>query len=483
MKSIVEQIFHHASSNGEKIALTDGKASLTYAELVSSTLHARELLSDKYGVSAGDRVILAADKQVEFAPAYLACHLLGATTLPIAPDTNPNRYDLIKSKSTPSLVIGFSEQDSSTRKAELNEFRGSVSALHNDSFSFPILDDIADIIFTTGTTGEPKGVQLSQRNIAAAARNINSFVANSEDDVEMLALPISHSFGLGRMRCALSNGQTLVLQGGFANVKRFFRFIEDYGVNGFGMVPASWALLKRLSGNKIGEYADQIHYIEIGSAPMPLEEKETLIELLPHTRICMHYGLTEASRSSFIEFHSEQSHLDTVGKPTPGMTITIRDEQGVVLPAGARGEICVSGDAVTVGYLGIPNESSFWGDSFRTGDCGYATDNGYITLVGREKEMINVGGKKVSPIEVENVLQEFDFVEDCVCISAPDPSGILGEVVKACIVTSDPSKIDKETIDTMIGSRLEGYKHPAIYQLIDEVPKTSSGKIQRLSLA
>ncbi len=482
VKTIVEQVFAFGKENVDKIALITGKESKTYGKLLNDILIAKRILSEKYGIKKGDRVILAADKQMEFASVYFACHLLEAVTLPIAPDTNPQRYGLIKSKVSPKLVVGFKESDSKGNTVDLKEFIVDDTLAISDVISFPSLDSLADIIFTTGTTGEPKGVQLSHRNLMAAARNINTFINNKPDDVEMLALPIAHSFGLGRMRCALSNGQTLILLGSFANIKRFFRFMREYNVNGFGMVPASWALIKKLSGDEIIKYKDQLKYIEIGSAPMPLEEKKYLIEALPTTRICMHYGLTEASRSAFMEFHEEKEHLNTVGKQSPNMSITIRDESGSELGDGLEGEICVSGDAVTIGYLDLSKEGSFWGDAFRTGDWGIRDSDGYIILKSRKKELINVGGKKVSPIEVEEVLKGIEFVDDCVCIGIPDQEGILGEVVKAFIVTNRPENVSYESIDPLIGNRLEGFKHPVVYSVIEKIPKTSSGKIQRLSL-
>lgn len=510
MRSIVEQVLSYEKTTPNKIAVTDGKKSLTFGELAACISFAMVVLEEEYRLKKGDAVIIAADKQIEFVALYLACHALGIVTLPIAPDTNQKRYRLIKERVKPKLVVGFKDTDNSnnvnnvnnvkTKIVSLSEFSGfaDTDGLNVNSIE---LDDLADIMFTTGTTGEPKGVQLTHRNIAAAARNINTFIRNEPDDVEMIALPISHSFGIGRMRCALSNGQTVVMLGSFANAKRFFHFMEEYKVTGFGMVPASWALLKRLSGMKIQDYADQLHYIEIGSAPMPIEEKHTLIEALPKTRICMHYGLTEASRSAFMEFHECKERLTTIGKQSPNMNITIRDETGKEVPDGSEGEICVSGDAVTKGYLNLPREESFWeegkeGNSsnssnhsdkgnnscFRTGDWGVRDSEGFITLKSRKKELINVGGKKVSPLEIEEVLQTFPFVKDCACVSIPDPEGVLGEVVKAFIVTDTPEKVNHADIDKLIGDKLEGYKHPVIYEVIDEIPKTSSGKVQRLSL-
>ena len=475
MKPIVEQVLGYGETQPDKIALADGKNSISFGQLASSISFAMAILEGEYNLKKGDAVIIAADKQLEFVSLYLACHALGIVTLPIAPDTNPNRYKLIKEKVKPALVVGFKDDGA----VSLSKFSGLADT---DSLETNIeLDDLADIMFTTGTTGEPKGVQLTHRNIAAAARNINTFIGNKNSDVEMIALPISHSFGIGRMRCALSNGQTVIMLGSFANAKRFFRFMEEYKVTGFGMVPASWALLKKLSGMKIGDFKNQLHYVEIGSAPMPIEEKHALMEALPNTRICMHYGLTEASRSAFMEFHEYKEYLSTIGKQSPNMNITIRDENGAEVPDGTEGEICVSGDAVTKGYLSLPKEESFWNDnSFRTGDWGIKDKDGYITLKSRKKELINVGGKKVSPIEVEEVLLRFPFVKDCACIAVPDE--VLGEAVKAFIVTNEPEKVQYEELEKLIGNSLEGYKHPIAYEIIDAIPKTSSGKVQRLKL-
>lgn len=480
MKTIVEQVIGRVLSTPEKTAISNGKLNVSYAELKNMILSARDILLSSFAVKEGDAVIIAADKQLEFVGVYFACHLIGAITLPIAPETNTKRYNIIKNNIKPTLVIGFHDGD--IRSASLSEFSVVKDHASDEEISYPSLDSVADIMFTTGTTGEPKGVQLTHRNIAAAARNINTFVQNNTEDVEMIALPISHSFGIGRMRCALSNGQTVVMLGSFANVKRFFRFMEEFKVTGFGMVPASWALLKKLSAMKIADYRDQLHYIEIGSAPMPIEEKKGLMDVLPDTRICMHYGLTEASRSAFMEFHECADRLTTVGKQSPNMEISIRNERGDEVAVGEEGEICVAGDAVTVGYLNLPKSESFWNDFFRTGDWGTIDSEGYITLKSRKKELINVGGKKVSPMEVEEVLMGFPFVSDCACTASPDPDGVLGEVVRAYIVTDKPEMIIKEDLDKMIGSRLEGYKHPAEYKVVDEIPKTSSGKVQRLLL-
>jgi long-chain acyl-CoA synthetase len=478
MRSIVAQIFSYAGQMPDKTALLDGKREVSYKGLCQGICYAQSVLRDKYALQQGDTIILAANKQISFVFAYFAAHLLGVMVVPIDPETNTNRYQYIYEKVQPKLVVGFTHTDYAV---EFAEFDGQLEIPTEQVY--PEADCIADIIFTTGTTGEPKGVTLTQANIAAAAKNINSFIGNTEQDVELLALPISHSFGLGRLRCVLSKGATILLLGSFANMKRFFRFMDEYPVSGLAMVPSSWAYVKKMSGERLFDFADKLKYIEIGSAAMPMEEKQLLLNRLPDTRICMHYGLTEASRSAFIEFHQQKEYLHTVGKATPGMQIVIKDEQGNNCPLGMEGEICVKGDAVTKGYYKSDaiNAQSYWGDYFRTGDWGTMDAEGYITLKSRKKELINVGGKKVSPIEVEDALRTIPAIQDCACVGIPDKNHVMGEVVKAFIVTSQ-SDLDYTQMSQLLGKQLEAYKVPVEYEVIASIPRTSSGKIQRLLL-
>lgn len=477
LESIEHKIWHWASLLPDKTAVKSGKKSATYLQLCQRVLGARDYFVNQPTLNAGDTIVLAAGKQIEFVYAYFGAHLAGLKVVPVDPATNPDRMAFIIKQTGASLLVGFDGIENNIRTIGLKEFEELSS-----EFSVPSFHDgsqIADILFTTGTTGKPKGVTLTYDNEAAAARNINEFIGNTGNDIELLALPVSHSFGLGRMRCCLSQGATLILLGSFANVKKLYRTIEEEHVTGFTMVPASWRYLKKLTGNKLGDFRYQLRYIEMGSAFFSKEEKDEIAGILPDTRVCMHYGLTEASRSTFMEFHQDASHMDSVGKASPHTEIKILDENGVECEAGNEGEICIKGEHVTHGYLDLPVGDSFFGDYFRTGDWGYKTEDGYVYLISRKKELINVGGKKVSPIEVEEQLLKIPGVEDCACIGVPDDNEVLGEVVKAFIVKEKGSEITFADIDEQLTGKLESYKIPVCYEWIDAIPKTQNGKIQR----
>lgn len=270
--TIEQCIWNNATLTPDKVAITSGKNSATYKQLCERILAAKKKLEQE-GLQKNDRIVLAAGKQIEFAYIYFGAHLAGYEIIPIDSATEPTRLEYIVKTTNAKLLIGFDQSELQISKLSLKDFKD----LEGESFSTPSFrtdNEVADILFTTGTTGEPKGVPLTYENEMAAASNINTFIKNTKEDVELLALPISHSFGLGRLRCCLFNGQTIILLGNFANVKKLFRIMSEQHVTGFTMVPASWRYLQKFTGDKLGEFADQLHYIEMGSAYFSAEEKK-----------------------------------------------------------------------------------------------------------------------------------------------------------------------------------------------------------------
>ena len=476
---LLKAIYANTQKNPDKIAVCmAGGEEVTYGQLMNRINCTADYLIAQ-GLKQGDKIAISAQKDLEFIYIYFAAHALGIVNVVVDAESNRKKLDYILDLMKPIVAFGFDcTQCRCISYKEISydcEVEGTMPSLTEN--------DVADLIFTTGTTGHPKGVQLSHANIFGSADNINNFIGNTKDEIEVLGLPLCHSFGLGRLRCTLIKGATMVLVGNFANLKIFFNAIEQYKATGFGMVPAVWAYIRKFSGTRIAKYASQIKYIEIGSAAMPLPSKEELCELFPNTRICMHYGLTEASRSAFMEFHACRDRLATIGKPVcDKVDIKIFDDYGKELPDGENGELCVKGNMVMVGYYQKEADQEAWfGKYFRTGDCGFRDADGWLYLVSRKKEIINIGGKKVSPVEIEDAICLLDGVEDCICTGVPDPDGILGEVAK-CYVLSEGCKLSFEEIRHAIEGKLESYKIPAQWEWIEEIPKTSSGKKQRLQL-
>lgn len=471
--SLLQAIYRHSVQSADKTAIVAKDTSVSYALLWENILGAATCLQSS-GLEKGDCILLSALKDVEFVYVYFAAHLLGLINVIVDPTSNEERKKYIIETVHPKKIFGLKEG------VEYSE----ISLLERSVNIGPIsAQDVAEIMFTTGTTGKPKGVLLSHANICGSADNINKYIGNTTDDVEVLGLPICHSFGLGRLRCNMLQGATFILLGSFANLKLLFATMEQYHVTGIGMVPAVWEYIKKMSGKVIGKFADQMRYIEIGSAAMSVENKRLLMEIFPNTRICMHYGLTEASRSLFMEFHENAEDLTTIGKPvTKEVDVKIISDEGMELPTGESGELCVKGNMVLRSYLTDSDTvDAFWGEYFRTGDCAYKLENGNYYLVSRKKEIINVGGKKVSPIEIEDAIMALGEVSNCVCVAMKDPRGLFGEVPKVYVLKTGTTK-SLDDIKALLGNKIENYKMPVEFDWIDKIPMTASGKKQRLAL-
>ena len=484
--SIVASVLTHAEKNPDKPALIIGDEVISYQQLWETSVSASMKLQS-LDVQPGHRIVLSATMSPAFVYGYLATHLLRAIAVPVDPQGSESRLINIMKQVVPqaSFLARTFDFASINSIYSIKTFEDLDSS--TDSFSFPPAREVADILFTTGTTGEPKGVVLTHETISRTALNINSFIGNTEDDREVVPLPLSHSFGLGRLRCNLAAGGTVILENGFTFMGNIFRAFEDLGATGLSAVPAGIALMFRISNNRIGDYAKHINYIEIGAAPMPVEYKQRLIKLLPKTRLCFYYGLTEASRSTFIEFHSAGDKLaDSVGKPTPNVDVKIVDDQYQELPEGQIGIIMVKGENVMQEYYQKKDMTKevFYSDWLYTGDYGYRDEDGYFYFVARDKEMMNVAAHMVSPVEIEELLKKHTSIADCACVGIPDPKGISGEVPKAFIVPYDPGskRPDEYELIDYLKDRLEPYKIPIEFEWIDSIPKTSSGKIQRLLL-
>lgn len=473
---LLKSLYSHAVEDPSKVALitVDGE-NISYRGLTAMIERAATLLQNR-GLRAGDRIMLSAQKEIDFVYLYLGAHLIGVVNVVVDAKNNAEHLAYISSVTQPDLAIGMDIEGIPSLSYTSLEYPDCISLSSGKELKSSMT---ADVMFTSGTTGKPKGVKLSHDNIYSSATNINGFIHNTSDDVELLGLPLCHSFGLGRLRCNILAGSTVVLHNGFANLKSVFDAFDHYGVTGFGMVPAVWAYIKRFSGNRIGRFANRIRYIEIGSATMATEDKELLNELFPDTRICMHYGLTEASRAVFMEFHESRDDLATIGRSvSEKVEVAILDETGTELEPLQEGEICIKGNMVTTSYYNeSDNAGAFINGYFRTGDWGYKTADGSLYLVARKKELINVGGKKVSPVEIEEALSKAG-VGESMCVAVKDPDGILGEVPKVYLVRGS-FKGSPDDIKSRLLSMLEAYKLPRFFEVVNAIPKTASGKKKR----
>ena len=479
-RTLIGHLFRHVMANPSHLALGCEADAITYAQLGQGVIRAADVLREE-GVKPGDRVMLEATRQPEFVCAYFACHFVHAIAVPYAPDIGLSRFQNLVEFLSPRAILSTQNMKrvKECRIIPLSALNDSNSRPYKHNLDEPNTAHPADIILTSGTTGNPKGVILTHGNILAAARNINQFIGNTAEDREALALPLSHSFGIGRMRCQILAGGALIFTRSFQFPREMFESMRRWKVTGFSFVPAAWTVLTRLTGNRLMEFADTLRYIEIGSASMPKQEKERLMKLFPRTRICMHYGLTEASRSAFMEFHESKDRLESIGKPTPNVEIRIVDEEGCELETGKIGRIEIRGDHVMKGYWDAEASERLRGGWLRSGDLGCRDQEGYFYVSGREDDVINVGGRKVYPVEIEQALLKHEQIRDVVCVGTQNL--ITGEAVLAFIVaeTNCGELPNAEALADFLRAKIEEFKIPVAFEWIPSIPRNSSGKIER----
>jgi long-chain acyl-CoA synthetase len=479
MQPLVASLIQNAVADPQRLAFVYQNQGISYGEVLGRLVATTKKLRG-VGVGASDRVLICGPNSPSVAIAYFAVHAVGAIAAPIAPGTvEENVHFIVEDCGVRVALMGHNRFRPPCRTFDLDEFVNSES----NGLEFDIackLDDTADILYTTGTTGRKKGVVLSQGNIAAVATNINAFIQNGRDDVEVVPIPLSHSFGLGRLRCAAQTGGALILEEGLTFPVRVLKTMLDRRATGFCSVPAGFELILKATGDMLEKARDHLRCIEIGSAPMQPETKRRLMTLLPHTRICHHYGLTEASRAAFIEYHADATHLESIGKPSPNVEIQIWDEHDQPLPNGQLGEIVVRSQTTMRQYWGQPEltKQAYSNGWLHTSDLGYYDKDGYLYLVARKSDIINVGGRKVAPMEVERVLDRYPGIVESACKGIPDPHGITGEAVKAFIV-SDGQPTDLADLVQWLRDYLEDWQVPSEFEFVEAIPKTASGKLQR----
>lgn len=496
---LLEALRAHAEGRTDHPALIWPELRLTYGALDERVRQAAALLRRR-GVRAGDRVALAMDRTPAAVVLHLAALAAGATPVPLAPDAGSSLLGTVAEVLRP--VAWYAP---AAFLAALPEDRAAPSAVrlepgdalwqeicaedpHDPDAAAPVDPDaVALILCTSGTAGEPKCVLLTHRATAAAAGQINRFTGLTGEDREILTLPLHHSFGLGRLRCLLVAGATGFIQPGVFRAERLLSAVRREQATVFAQVPAGIRLILSY-GERARSYTASIRLIEIGSAALTVAEREQVLALFPQARICHHFGLTEASRSLFCEYRdlAERGKLDSLGRPAPGVEADLDDPR----PAGGRGDLIegllkVRGPHVCAGYANpsLADEHASAEGWWKTGDRVQIDREGFFYAVGRQSDLINLGGYKVAPEEIENQLVRIAGVRDAAVVGCPDPAAPSTTVLVAFIEPADPLHPPAEAdLQSRLYGVLESYKVPSRFRFVAALARTDNGKIRRAAL-
>ncbi len=491
-----------AAGADEAVALTaPGGVALTHAglrNLLSETVAALNAM----GIGRDDRVGIVLPNGPEMAAAFLSV-AAGATAAPLNPGYRADEFEFYLADLNASGLIVEAGSDSpavavatklGVRVIELVAQRGRgagcftltapagpAKAAKAPGFAQP--DDVALVLHTSGTTSRPKIVPLSQRNVCASARNIREFLSLSANDRGLNIMPLFHIHGLiAGISAPLSAGGQVCCTPGF-NALRFFAWMAEARPTWYTAVPTMHqAILSRAANNKETIAANPLRFIRSSSSAMPTQVIREL-EAVFGAPLVESYGMTEAAHQMAANPLPPRARKPGTVGVAAGPQVAIMDESGRLLPAGATGEVVIRGENVTRGYENNPkaNAEAFTDGWFRTGDQGVMDDEGYLTITGRLKEIINRGGEKVSPREVDEVLMDHPAVAQVVTFAIPHDK--LGEEVGAVVVLREGATLGERELREFAAQRLADFKVPRKVLFMDEIPKGATGKLQRIGLA
>jgi len=499
-------------SRPEAPFLISGDRSLSYGE-VAAEARALACALQKLGVERGDRVGIDLPNWPEFVTATLASAELGATVVPLNPGYSPRELQFVL-RNTEATAVVTAERYRDTDYLELFEgllgdlpslqylvtvgeedlwyddrifqYEDLVSSGRGRELAPPEISPARDplaILYTSGTTGEQKGVTLSHANLLVTAGRTAEALGLTPADVTLCSVPLFNIFGLSAaLLSVLMSGSSLVLQEHF-DPAGALELIRRHRVSVYHGVPTMFVLLAREAESRGADVASLRTGIIAGAPVAPDLVERLRRELIPDLEIA--YGLTETSPTLSITVPSDprEARSTSVGRLLEGVEARVLGEQGEALPVGTIGELAVRGPGVMLGYFRQPAASAatFTPDGFfRTGDLAIFDKEGYLHIVGRKGAVIIRGGYNIHPREVEDHLRSHPAVEDAVVIGVPDE--VLGEQLCACVVPTEGAIITEVELREFCRSALARFKVPDLVRFFDEFPMTPSGKARRAEL-
>jgi long-chain acyl-CoA synthetase len=493
---------------GDKVALVAGGTRMTYRDLDRASDRLAGALTAR-GIARGDRVAIFMDNCREAVIAIFAALKAGAVFSPINPSTKADKLAYVinncraralitqdKLRAAANAALAEAPSIALVLVAGAGEptVRGAVSfeaALAADLPPPPApgIDlDLAMLVYTSGSTGFPKGVMMTHGNVVAAATSITTYLGNTPDDVILNVLPISFDYGLYQVLMAAQVGATLVLEQSFAFPQAILAKMQAERVTGLPLVPTMAAMILQMRDLTPGAFP-HLRYITNTAAALPPVHITRLQELFPGTRLYSMYGLTECKRCTYLPPEELARRPGSVGIAIPGTEAYVVDANGERAAPGETGELVIRGAHVMQGYWENPEATARalrpgrypWEKVLYTGDLFRADADGFLYFVGRKDDIIKTRGEKVSPKEVENALYGLPGIREAAVVGVSDP--ILGLAIKAVVAADPGANLTAHDVIRHCARHLEDFMVPKMVEFRDALPKTESGKISRREVA
>jgi len=476
--------FFDETKNLDKDFVIGNKETISYNELYNNSIKVASFLNKNIGVNK--KIILINQNSVFFITAYLGILKSGNICVPLDFSIEQENLNFI-SNLTKSPIIFCDEKLKA--KLDLSIFSEILDINKLDDFinNQEIVEyentfnekKLAEIIFTSGSTGKPKGVMISHKNIISNTSSIIEYLKLTSDDIICAVLPFYYCYGLSLLHTHLRVGGSIVLNNTFIFLGTVINDLKNYKCTGFAGVPSHFQiLLKKAKTFKTTLFPD-LKYVTQAGGKLHNVFIEEFVDAFPSIEFHVMYGQTEATaRLTYLPPKMVKNKLGSIGVGIPGVELKIIDNDGVEVDNGSEGELIAKGGNIMLGYFNEIEETNntIKNDWLYTGDIAKADQEGYLYLVARKKEIIKVGGKRVSPKEIEEVILKNPIVLDCTIKSVEHE--VLGEALKAIIIVNkiENEEILKKEILKSCKEKLSLYKIPQIFEFSNKMNFKSTGK-------
>lgn len=476
--SVIAYIKDYATTQPDKYAVCELRKNVTYSQYWERICKMATILLTK-DVIKGTHVVLRCTQNIDYLVIFSALQYIGAIPIPVEKTSGADRMKEIAEAVDATVIIADEEMEGVCLYKSKELVKEAENA-REAQIELPQRDDVSMILFTTGTTGKSKGVVMTHLGDVAISENVIQGTEMTKENVEIIPMPLNHAFGIRRYQSDMVQGATVCLMDGMVFVGTVWKLIDKYSVTAMALSPASLSMIFELSGDRIGEYKNQLQYIQIGSAPLPESDKQRLIWLMPKLRLYNFYGSSEAGCSCILDFNSADNKVGCIGRPTVNSLIRFVDENGAEVSNVSEenpAPLAWGGTFVMKEYYKEPEltAETMVDGYIITKDLAYLDEEGRCILVGRSDDIINYGGSKISPAEIEDCARGYDQIVECAYSSRPDT--ITGECPVMLVVKRDG--YDQAAFEAYLAEHLEGYKMPREYYFTDEIPKTFKGSLLR----
>ena len=476
--------FFSESKNSDNLFILNEKEQITHKQLYQKVEKLAAFLNKEFG--SEKNMLIYSGNSYFFVLVYLAIIKSGNVCVPVNPAAKNDITEYIIKETQPVLIFAQERLKRNLENLHLNilsekDIEKAIEMQYVTEYTLTGFDkeQTAEIIFTSGSTAFPKGVMLSHKNLIANTSSIIEYLGLTNKDRILIVLPFYYCYGLSLMHTHLKVGGSIAFNNTFMFIGTVINNLKKYRCTGFSGVPSHFQILLRKSDSfKTSRFPD-LRYVTQAGGKLHSVFIQEFMEYFPDIKFWVMYGQTEATaRLAYLPPEKLPEKLGSLGKAIPGVKLELLDENGKPVPKGETGEIVASGDNIMKGYYKDEKSTAqtIRNGKLYTGDLAVQDDEGYFYITARKKEIIKVGGERVSPKEIEEVIVSFENVVDCTIEGVDDE--ILGERIKATVVLNKLNDLEnlKEKILEHCKSRLSPIKIPQEFVFEEQVKVNTSGK-------